>query len=136
MHMMKGKTVGSTLKRTVGILAGAAALAITTGTAPAFASASGCHGGACVRVDGSGLKVNWIQAYSGDETFHGKFKIYAEKMGYVKYSPLTTYYNNGNHFTYYRVAINANWKDGTDICVQALLDGTHDDGTACETVEK
>ncbi|MFF5144111.1 hypothetical protein ACFY6U_31015 [Streptomyces sp. NPDC013157] len=54
----------------------------------------------------------------------------------MKYSPPPTYYNNGNHFTYYRVAINANWKDGTDICVQALLDGTHDDGTACETVEK
>ncbi|MBW8801661.1 MAG: hypothetical protein JF597_51460 [Streptomyces sp.] len=54
----------------------------------------------------------------------------------MKYSPLTTHYNNGDHFTYYRVAINANSKDGTDICVQALLDGTHDDGTACETVER
>ena len=136
MSMIRGKTVGSTLKRTVGVLAGAVALAVTTGTAPAFASATGCHSSACVKVEGSGLHVDWIQAYSGDEVFHGRFKIYAEKMGYVKYTPLTTYYNNGDHTTFYREEINKYWKDGTDICVQALRDGTHDAGTACETVEK
>ncbi|MFI6487636.1 hypothetical protein [Streptomyces sp. NPDC050564] len=78
--------------------------------------------------------MNWIKAYSGDEVFHGKFKIYAEKAHYVKWSPLTTYYNNVTRQTYYKVPINKNWPNGTDVCGQAFVDGTASNGTACVTV--
>ncbi|WP_107465877.1 hypothetical protein [Streptomyces sp. MA5143a] len=122
------------LQRTLAVSAGAFALATVVGVAPASASASGCHSSACVRVEGSKLHVDWIKAYSGDERFHGKFKIYAEKAHYVKWSPLATYYNTSTHQTFYKVDIDKNWPDGTDVCVQAFVEGTASNGTACVTV--
>jgi hypothetical protein len=98
----------SALKRTLGVTAGAFALALVAGGTPAFASANGCHSSACVHVDGS--------------------------AHYVKWSPLSTYYNNGTRQTYYKVPINKNWPNGTDVCVQAFVDGTASNGTACVTV--
>ncbi|MFJ8335665.1 hypothetical protein [Streptomyces sp. NPDC094437] len=126
----------SVLKRTLGVTAAAFTLATVVGVTPAFASASGCHSSACVKVQGSGVHVDWVQAYSANDTFEGKFKIYAEKANYVKWSPRTTYVNNGTQFTYYRVKVDKNWPNGTDVCVQAFLHGSSSSGTACVTVSK
>jgi len=53
---------------------------------------------------------------------------------YTKWSPLSSYYNTSTHQTYYKAPIDKNWPDGTDVCVQAFLDGTHSNGTAWVTV--
>ena len=134
-----------TFGRSIGVASAMTCLVLTIGTPSASASASGCvdegnRNSSCIKVDGSGTHVNWIQPGSlvaPLAELKGRFFIYDSKgkiehrtkvYTYRSYS-LTPLYMWGDKFQ-----INKDLPAGDKVCVR-LEDGAYHP-PACKTIKK